>query len=458
MGELLAKLVDKLWGSLRRFWHWSYAVWVFPVAIGVAALTAVSDWGRTQPNTAQWVAVVVAVLVAWWSWVGTHKVPQAQRGRIGVVVSVIAEDDGQQQQVASDFIASMRQLFAVDAAESKLELIVLPKWLGEKCTDPDAALQVLASCRGHFLLYGTARKRTLGGASSHLLSMQGLVRHAVISKDAQAALSEDFSAALPSSIHFAVDNDAFAFEATSVATALAAQYVIGLAAMVSGDYAYAERLLLAVESRLNQRRGAGELSAHVASTLPKRLNRLYFDWLNGLYELYFLRREKRTVELAAPLADKLLRRDPGNEDALLWKAICQFVLGRDVKAAIATVTRCKRSNDATWRYSLAFLYAYQGKMREAREEYGYAFQSKRVGPNVPVQSEEFIQLVLAEEPEKGQLHFAAGLINLEAKEDPLSALRDFKAFLAHPDAQRYPQEVALAKQHIEDISNGGGEG
>jgi len=50
---------------------------------------------------------------------------------------------------------------------------------------------------------------------------------------------------------------------------------------------------------------------------------------------------------------------------------------------------------------------------------------------VPIQTEEFIQEILEQEPSKTQLHFCLGLINFYAKEDYGAAERDLARFLEY---------------------------
>jgi tetratricopeptide (TPR) repeat protein len=114
---------------------------------------------------------------------------------------------------------------------------------------------------------------------------------------------------------------------------------------------------------------------------------------------------------------------------MMVKAICDFVLRKDVPAAHKLITRCRNDSDSTWWYSRAFLHAYQGKMDEAVADYRHAFEGPIANGSVPIQCEEFIQIVLASEPTRIQLYFCLGLINYHAKSDYAAAERDFSACL-----------------------------
>lgn len=120
---------------------------------------------------------------------------------------------------------------------------------------------------------------------------------------------------------------------------------------------------------------------------------------------------------------------PDHEGALLLKATCDFTLRHDTRSANTSIGKCKRSRYGNWRYSRAFLLAYDGKLADACEMYERAFKSRLSDEAVPVQVEEFMQLILDREPGAVPLHFFSGLVNLKAKGDWEGARRDFSTFL-----------------------------
>ena len=67
-------------------------------------------------------------------------------------------------------------------------------------------------------------------------------------------------------------------------------------------------------------------------------------------------------------------------------------------------------------FSEAFLTAYEGDLEGAYRSYRRAFESPLADPNVPVECEDFIQIVLDPEPDKPRLYFCLGLLNIAARE------------------------------------------
>jgi hypothetical protein len=292
------------------------------------------------------------------------------------------------------------------------------------------------------------RKRRINGEDSHLLSLEGIVRHVPVPEEVSNQISADFRAVIPRRLHFSLENDALAFEATSEWAELAARYVIGLAAFASGDVWYAEKLFLSVEDRLRAAKGRIPALANIAAQLPARLEALYTAWLTALYHAYYMTRRREFVEALDPVTNKLLQRNPRHYQALLQSAINSFVLRRDLASAKRAIMACRRISSPVWRYGFAFLLAYEGNLRRAREEYYEAFQSRLDDVTVPIQCEEFMHLVLEEEPEQTQLLFFTAQINEFAKHDFAAARRDYEAFLRSDAAARYPQEADIARQSL----------
>ncbi len=148
---------------------------------------------------------------------------------------------------------------------------------------------------------------------------------------------------------------------------------------------------------------------------------------------------------------KALKYDPNWYSGHLAQAIYDFVLRRDLPAAWEFVKQCRKIPDTTWRYSAAFLYAYEGDLNKAYREYKKAFYNSPENPTVPIQSEDFIHLVLEEEPEKGQLYYCLGLINLWAKKDFVAAKNDFQQFLNSEAADDFPEEQKIVRIQIGEI-------
>lgn len=450
MGDLLAAW----WQDVKAYWRRPWMRWVAPSAAALLTLVLATD-GVSAGVSLRVVLIVGTIVVATRAlWHVSNRVPTVPGGHVGIVVAITAESAAQGAQLRRDFVATLREQLAADKETTRFTLLELPSWIAERCSDSESASRVLAEARGHLLVYGTAAIRRSAGKEVHVLEANGVVRHAPVRREHTAELAGDFRAVLPARILVPRDDDLLAFNATSELTAIAARYVIAIAAMISADLVYAENLLLTVESRLRRSGSKVMPLAHLARRLPERFIQLYSLWLDALFEAYFLTRSEQYLQDADRVAAALLVRAPNNYQAHLFAAIAHFVLRRDVAAAKRAVRACRPLKDGVWRYSHAFLYAYEGNLKGAREEYERAFRAPLAQLTVPVQVEEFIQLVLEKEPDKIQLHFFSGLVNLRAKEDTAGAMRDFEAFLNAGADKRYPELAAEARLYLAELSGG----
>jgi hypothetical protein len=68
-----------------------------------------------------------------------------------------------------------------------------------------------------------------------------------------------------------------------------------------------------------------------------------------------------------------------------------------------------------------------------------------------MQCEEFIQIVIDEEPDRGWLYYCLGLINHRAKGDLKAARDDFARFVDGVDKVRFGRHVAIAAEWVREI-------
>lgn len=383
-------------------------------------------------------------------WLVTNRMPRTPRGKVGIVLAIAPEDQDEARRLEADFTSTLRTLLTAPHHPGNFALVVVPRHLAFKIVDDRAGLNCLRRTRGSFLIYGLARRRLIDNKETHYLTCNGLVCHAPAPTPVLTDLAEDFGSILPRRLVIPRESDVFGFEASSALIDIAARYVIAQAAFISGFVKYAEELFLDVERRvLLSGRGALAVGS-IPQKVPKRLAALYEVWSRHLAEEHFRTRNPEIVVLSECIADKLLDRVPGHYGALLQKAICHFLLRRDVAAAKLVLRRCRRMRDGAWRYSRAFLLAYEGNMAAAIREYGRAFRAPLSSITVPIQCEEFIQLVFEEEPEKIQLLLCMGLINMRAKRDPHTARRDFEDFLRRASCVDRVEERKLADEYCQE--------
>lgn len=432
--------------NIKPHWHKPIVGIGFAFFLGLAAyFSAFLKTGDPRSVVGISSGVLVTLFVAAF-WVYSHRIPRCPKDKIGIVLAIVADEATEARQIESDFTRELLNRLRQEREASNFHVIVLPEFAATQVVQEERADHFLSLVRGHLILYGFARRRTVEGKEAHVLHLEGLVRHAPLPKELVAAFGKEFGEALPRRLILPKDGDVFAFEVSSGWVDLSVRYVIAIAAHLSGDFAYAEGLFLWVEDKIKKTKSQPSVLQPISRDLPKRLLALYQVWRRLLAQQYAHKRQSTTLALTDKICDKLLAREPNDYLSLLGKAMCHFVLRRDLAGARACLKLCEKVDDAAWRYSVAFLHAYEGDLKAAHEEYRRAFRASVRDVTLPVQCEEFIHLAMLESPAKPQLYFCLGLINYNAKEDFVAAHRDFTAFLAHPECARHPEAKQLAYQ------------
>jgi hypothetical protein len=304
-----------------------------------------------------------------------------------------------------------------------------------------------------FILFGHTKLRLIDGKEQHVLELGGGVRHAPVAESISKQIAAEMRDALGKDVIIAQENDLFSFRITAERIDIAARYIVGIAALVSKDLDYSEHLFRDLMVRLSHIKSTDSPEiAKIRNRLPSRLGEVGILKCKAISDQYVFGGQKHETMI---LLDQELRKfekfTQGWYSGHLLSSMCSFMLRRDIKMAKLSLGSCRIVPDSTWRYSLAFLAAYEGDLQKAWKNYQIAFNKPPSDPSVPNQCEAFINKILAEEPSKTQLWYCLGLINLKGKNDVAGAKRDFTMFLATTLPNEFLPQRKLAARYINKI-------
>ena len=256
---------------------------------------------------------------------------------------------------------------------------------------------------------------------------------------------------MPRRWFFPTSEELLGFEITKQWIGVVTKYVVGIAAYVSGDFDLAYDIFSQMKKETGVRKNN---NIPVINEINKRLPLRFVEVSNAICErLYFAYTRTRNIFYIQKLNEYLnimQKYDPDDYNAHNLRAIYLFLVKRNVSRAIDELKKIQDRPDTTWRYNLAFLYAYQGQLDKAKRQYDKAFQGY-VPNNIINETEVFISGVITAEPNKYQLYFARGYINFKAKKDYLLAKKDFTKFIEKNPNDMYQIEIKLVKTYIEQI-------
>lgn len=443
------KYVEKALSFGFERWHSRTGLVLVLAGILVVGVSTFAGIDLAQVSLIEWLLLVFILLVVSGIWFIT-RVERVPAKFVGFGVAIEYEHSDQAKQLKSDFVVTLRDLLGRSTGH-RLKLVDYQS-LAKRITNEEEALWLCRKANLRFLLFGRARARKSQIGPSHVLDLSWMVVHIPIAKERSTEFAKDVSPAFPRRMILSEGN-MFVCEVAAKQTDAFARYVIATAAALSEDFVYAEELLKHAEARLQQyvNEGGGTPFTLLLGKVRTRLEELYALWLNQLSHNYYLKRDKAILATCESIVKKLREYDPNNYSARLSAAMAAFMLRRDIAAAKAEINACRAQDNATWMYSDAFLEAYEGNLEKAYHAYRRAFYAPLEDPTLPTQCEEFIQLVLDEEPDRVWLHYCLGLINYRAKEDFEAARADFQRFIDTADPVRFARDIEYARKWLAKI-------
>lgn len=363
----------------------------------------------------------------------TYRIPKVKKHHLGVAFAIAAENETLDKRFSADIIRETEKILDEVKEESPFHVIQIPCTAFSEKLDVATANILRAKCRAHLLIFGEIKLRKERGQQYYVLKLNGIVTHAPIAKEPSSLLAKEMTAILPLKKQIQENDEISGFEITSLQLALAIKYVLATAALLSHDGSLAIKLLEQIQNqkKLLQRNGNLEPIRKLSRLLPKRLR----DTYRFMSIVAFVRWEATRNEACLVRAVEWLERDNKkvNEDNinyLLLKAVESFVVRKSVSGAKQWILKCQMRAfvNPTWRYSAAFLAAYEGNLDDALNNYE-SVNLLDSGHETPFQVEGFIAWVLESEPQQCQLNFCLGYINETMKADHVLATRYFREFL-----------------------------
>lgn len=397
-----------------------------------------------------WIGVTVLLVVVA-IWLYSNLPPRASKSRIGFAVGIRTGDPEQQLKIKRDFIDALRALLYKSNYKYNFEFVEIPDRLLEKIDSLDAAQKILYELGCKFMIYGKARTTMLRGEMQHVLNLEGVVAHRPITNQVRKAFSKEFAQLLPRQLMISSEGDLFKFELTANWIDVVSKYIIGTAALLSGDFEYAQELFESLQTKLQDDQTEFYTAIRIRDRLPKRLRDVYLIRISLCYENWKHTKDIKDIERMKPFLDALDFIAPENADAKIFRSMWHFVVARDIANAKNECIKGKNKQNIAWRYNYAFLFAYEGNLDRAFKEYKQAFRGYYSYPGFIFDIVDFILWALDREPDKAQLYFCLGLIYYYVIGDYSLALQDFERFLEFSQPDFYPSQRDEAHKLISTI-------
>jgi len=259
---------------------------------------------------------------------------------------------------------------------------------------------------------------------------------------------------LPRKLKVSDDNFLESFEFASSWTGIASKYFIANARLLSGDpdtalALYREVISEATIHKDNEfiKKLSSQSKANTVIALDIKMSALYEGWVNS-HNVALMHR-------VLSLLNDYEKFGIVNFNIETIKAIVQVLLNSDVNSAIATLDKFPNSaKNATWFLNKAFLFACKGDLHSSYKQYREARKrsENEFYDGLVNKVEDFILLMISNNPDAFQLYYCLGIVNRDFKGDLKLAKNDFKNFISKDIDFKFPKESKLVSNWIEQMA------
>lgn len=394
--------------------------------------------------------IIGVIFLIYLIWVLSVKTPKNKKNHFGFCIAIDSETKSQGEKIKSDFIKILQTYLDVKNDVFKYNLIILPKHLTKRITNVAKAKKYLFKMKCHFMVYGFTRLREINGKNTYMLNLDALVAHRTVPENVKNHLEKEFGELFPRKLLIDQDNDAFKFEITTQWINIVSRYIIGIAFLISGFLKKAEEHFQFLNNNADIQGCNIPQLLKVKKRLPLRLSEINTVYALNQIEQWKINHEIQHLDQMYGYINKIRALSGMNYEIRLLLSIYLFVRKREIDKAILELKKCKNIKDVTWKYNIAFLYAYKSDLRRAKFMYKSAFKGL-CSPNITIQTEVFIEWILDKEPDKIQFYYCLGLINWFDKGDLELAKKCFNQFIEKDVNNKFPNETRLSKSYLNTI-------
>lgn len=390
--------------------------------------------------TLKWIIISVAISVSWFVWYVGVRLPRHSKPGNGITIAIRNEKGSDEEELYNDLYDKLGKKLL----SNNLKLIILPNHISKNVTNENAA-DYLNKTNSILMIYGHHKKREINNIKQNVLVLEGIVKHISTSENKKKIIKNDFRLALPPDWYIPEENGLLGFELTSESIKESVLYILNLGILIAGRLNEAEdgfRKLLIQDIKHPLLKG--KVNHRLLNVLHNQRQLLYEQWKKDKKNLSLL----EEVNIKCEEAFKI---DEYDYNSNLMKAIYLVVIGNDFKLAEEYVIKNKNNRSKDWLYSFAFIKAVEGELDESYKAYrdlknnDYHFTLK-------VDVEDFIIYFLENNPDKYQLYYCLGLINMWLKNDKDSAKREFEKFIEiDKEKQIFLTHQIYAEKYIKEL-------
>lgn len=380
-------------------------------------------------NTLRFIIYSISILlwVGYWCY-NKYYISKISQGKVGVVIAICADNEIEQNRLRSDFVEKLISNINIDNLSDVTQIVCLNNHISETIKTSDDVVKINKRIDARFYLYGTVRKRDNG--KKYIIDLKGVVFHKAVDLKTKNIIAKEFVKSLPPRITFEESVQFEGFEYSADLAYLSLKYIVGIAALVSGDLSLAHRLHYNLRNEFNKYKPLPQNLQEIRNTAM-----LYVSDEELLLSRYSYYVDKNYKE-AKTWIEKSLLANPNNYGAWTLKSIYDFSIDSNPQEALKSIEKAERYSKNTYEYlySKAFLCFWENIYDDALKVCNKIRDVDYKNEDLTIKEVlKFNTDLLNIHPSKIQLYFWLGFITYIKQKDNKKAKEYFDIFVERSD-------------------------
>lgn len=422
--ELLSQFIS----FIKEFWYKKYIPIIILIAPFILSIFFF-NFNMSSAYKYKTITIFIIGMGAEILWVFTNKIPENRKNKVGILVAISTENEEQHECIKSKIVDRFRDLINSGKTMEVFEVLHLPRRY-DNIISNDNIINIMKKTNSRICIYGRCIIGNINSSENYLFELNGAIRHIELTKEIQNKFAAEFSELFIREVTVPRENDLLIFKAYTEHLELVCKYILGITAYLSGEIKFSLDLYTDVLNYLHTITSNQGIINKLKNILPNRFFEIHYIYANYEYLNYRKSNDEKYLFHMKDQLDCMNKNIPNSYQYFLLLAIYYFYNGRQIRKAKECILKCRilYPKLPEWRFSDAFLYAYDGELMKSYRKYQTA--SKHQTENqLYLQIENFIYDVAKIETDNANLYFALTLINHFFKKDDLLAQGDLMKFI-----------------------------
>ncbi len=399
------------------------------LAVSVAILLGAFLFGARQLPWQAWIALL---LLLWGAglvlFFDARRIPRAPRGKCVVAVAMRFGAGADRTTIKEDFLDELKKLLRRAHPNTLLTLIEVPEFYCEQIDGAMTVDEVASRCGAHLMILGSVKPRkSKAGESVHVLELDSIVAHGSSHPSANQLLTAEIRDTFPRHLEIPKDGAHIVFGQTASEVVVASRYILGTAALITGDLEFASAQYADAQRSLGSLDGSSALRSMLAEKLFQRSQDCLLGEMHLSYHLWIKEGNNAAGGKIAYAYSQLSQDWKRRSSVRLLYAAGLFIQKPSSIDARNIVKRLCAEGLVEARISQAFLRSYDANFAGLRESYRSAIVGK-ANERAWASATSFTARAIELYPDHPYLLYALALIREHVDHDVDGAIRLYEKF------------------------------